>query len=67
MLSEPAIANLGWARLQRALTVLVGVGHLQPCLPAKDEGKRVEPPKPSTKLFCSVRRTMANCSIWPRP
>jgi len=47
MLSEPAIANLGWARLQQALTVLVGVGHLQPCLPAKDEGKRAR----ATKAF----------------
>ena len=36
-----------WARLQQAFVVLAGAGHLQPCLPAKDDGKRAK----STKAF----------------
>jgi SAM-dependent methyltransferase len=40
MFAEPVLANLGWARLQQALVVLVGAGHLQPCLPSKDDAKR---------------------------
>ena len=47
MVADPAIANLGWARLQQAFMVLAGAGHLQPCLPAKDDGKRAR----STKAF----------------
>ncbi len=39
--SKP-IADLGWARITQALAVLVGTGHLQPCLPAADEAKRAQ-------------------------
>ncbi|WP_324132742.1 class I SAM-dependent methyltransferase [Bosea sp. (in: a-proteobacteria)] len=39
--SKP-IADLGWARITQALTILVGTGHLQPCLPAADEAKRAQ-------------------------
>src|SRR5690606_23631273 len=40
---NPALAGLGWARLQQAILVLVGAGHLQPCpADAKGEGKRRE-------------------------
>lgn len=36
-----AIANLGWNRLQQAITILVGAGHLHPCTgPASDEERR---------------------------
>ncbi|WEJ32924.1 class I SAM-dependent methyltransferase [Devosia sp. SD17-2] len=42
MVTDTAIADLGWARLQQALVVLVGAGHLQPCLPAKDDAKRAK-------------------------
>ncbi|MCW5721259.1 MAG: class I SAM-dependent methyltransferase [Devosia sp.] len=42
------LADLGWARIQQAILVLVGAGHLQPCpADAKGEGKRRE----STKRF----------------
>lgn len=45
---SPKLADLGWARIQQAILVLVGVGHLQPCpVDAKGEGKRRE----STKRF----------------
>ncbi|MEE2953062.1 MAG: class I SAM-dependent methyltransferase [Pseudomonadota bacterium] len=47
LVSDPAIAALGWARLTQAFTVLVGSGHLQPCLPARDEAKRAK----TTKAF----------------
>lgn len=47
LVADPAIAGLGWARLQQALTILVGAGHLQPCLPAKDDARRAK----STKAF----------------
>jgi SAM-dependent methyltransferase len=47
MIADSAIASLGWARLRQALTVLVGAGHLQPCLPAQDEAKRAQ----RTKAF----------------
>jgi len=39
---DQAIADLGWARLGQALCVLVGLGHLQPCLPAAEEAKRAQ-------------------------
>lgn len=42
MLSDPAVAALGWAKLTQGLMVLTGMGHLQPCLPAKDEQKRAQ-------------------------
>lgn len=42
----PDVSSLGWARVQQAITVLVGMGHLQPCPPdAKGEAAR----KQSTK------------------
>lgn len=44
--SKP-IADLGWARITQALSILVGTGHLQPCLPAADEAKRAQ----RTKAF----------------
>jgi SAM-dependent methyltransferase len=43
----PAIADLGWARITQALAVLVGMGHLQPCLPSAEETKRAH----RTKAF----------------
>lgn len=42
LFATPQIAELGWARIMQAITVLVGAGHLQPCLSQKNEGKRRE-------------------------
>lgn len=42
-----AAKDLGWARIIQALTILVGSGHLQPCLPVKDEELRAK----STRAF----------------
>ncbi len=47
LFASPEIAGLGWAKIQQALAILVGAGHLQPSLSAKDEGKRAK----STKAF----------------
>lgn len=42
MSANRSIADLGWARITQALAVLVGTGHLQPCLPATEDGKRAQ-------------------------
>lgn len=43
VVSDKAIASLGWNRLQRILLTLVGAGHLQPCPSGKlDEAGRRE-------------------------
>lgn len=47
LFTSPEIAALGWAKIQQALAILVGIGHLQPSLPAKEESKRAK----STKAF----------------
>ncbi len=36
------VADLGWSRITQALAVLVGAGHVQPCLPAANEAKRAQ-------------------------
>lgn len=54
IVEDKAVAQLGWPRLIQALTVLVGSGHLQPALPAKDESKRRE----RTRAF--------NAAVWNR-
>lgn len=47
LMTNSTIAGFGWERIRQALTMLVGAGHLQPCLSAKDEGKRAR----TTKSF----------------
>ena len=42
LIATKSIADLGWARITQALAVLVGIGHVQPCLPAADEAKRTQ-------------------------
>ena len=32
IVNNKSIADLGWSRLQQAIIMLVGIGHLQPCL-----------------------------------
>lgn len=61
MLSSPPIAALGWNRLIEALVILVGSGQVQPCLPARDEGKRAR----STKAFnrAVVRRARDSADL----
>ena len=40
ILQDRTIANLGWNRLQQAIIILVGAGHLQPCLNSPKESRR---------------------------
>jgi SAM-dependent methyltransferase len=47
IVSQPGIAAMGGEKVQQAITVLVGAGHIQPCLGAKGEGAR----KARTKAF----------------
>jgi SAM-dependent methyltransferase len=42
LVADKAVDALGWARLTEALKILVGSGHLQPCLPVKDEARRAK-------------------------
>jgi hypothetical protein len=45
--ADSKIAALGWDRLQQALTILVGGGHVQPALAAAGDGARLA----STRAF----------------
>ena len=67
MLGDPAVASLGWARLQQALTVLVGAGHLQPCLPTKDEGKRAKSVKAFNNAVLQRARDSAELQFLASP
>ncbi len=42
LIEDSKVAGLGWARLQQALVVLVGSGHVQPCLEGKNDAQRRE-------------------------
>lgn len=42
MISDQKLAELGWPQIMQALAILVGAGHLQPCLPLRHEEKRKE-------------------------
>jgi len=42
LLAEKLSVGMSWEQVTRALTVLVGAGHLQPCLPEEGEDQRVE-------------------------
>ncbi|MCW5720966.1 MAG: methyltransferase regulatory domain-containing protein, partial [Devosia sp.] len=59
--AEPAVAALGWGRLQQALFVLVGMGHVQPCLPAQDQSARIK----STTSFnlAAMQRAQDNADL----
>ena len=47
MLEDPKVAEIGWGRLEQALMVLVGSGHLQPALYAAGDAERMV----STRAF----------------
>jgi SAM-dependent methyltransferase len=52
LIAEPALSGLGWAQVLEAFTVLVGAGHVQPCLSAKDEGKRAQRTRAFNAAVC---------------
>jgi len=47
LLTDQKVAALGWAKLQQALVILAGAGHLQPALDEKGDRKRTD----KTKVF----------------
>jgi SAM-dependent methyltransferase len=47
IVADPVVAKLGWPRLMQAVTILIGMGHLQPCLDAKGDATRTA----STRAF----------------
>ncbi len=53
--ATPEVRDLGWAKIQQALSILVGIGHLQPALPAKDDSRRSK----TTKAFNQAVMTRA--------
>jgi len=67
MAADPAIANLGWARLQQALTILVGAGHLQPALPSKGEGARAKTTKAFNHAVCQLARDNGDLQFLASP
>ena len=67
LIADEGVAALGWARLTQAFTVLVGAGHLQPCLPAKDEGKRAKSTKPFNQAVVARARDNADLQFLASP
>ena len=67
MSANRSIADLGWARITQALAVLVGTGHLQPCLPATEDGKRAQRTRAFNAAVLNGLRVPPNSSSWLRP
>lgn len=67
LLSDQKIADLGWGKLMQAISVLVGSGHLQPSLPAKDEGKRRERTKAFNNAVCERAKASADLAFLASP
>lgn len=67
LLTTPDIAALGWAKLMQAITILIGAGHLQPCLPAKNENKRKEKTSALNRVLCMRAHGSAEISFLASP
>ena len=67
MAKNPTIADLGWTRLKEALTILVGAGHVQPCLPAREEGKRIKGTKALNQVLLKKARENNNLQCLASP
>jgi SAM-dependent methyltransferase len=52
LLGEPEVGTIGWERLTQALMLLVGAGHICPCLSVEDEGIRAEACTAFNKAVC---------------
>ncbi|CAN1489285.1 AdoMet_MTases domain containing protein [Rhabdaerophilaceae bacterium] len=61
------IAALGWGKLRQALAVLVGMGHVQPCLPAKDEQRRTQSTKAFNAAVVKLSEVHGNVSFLASP
>ncbi|KQT51940.1 methyltransferase type 11 [Aureimonas sp. Leaf454] len=67
LVSDKAVDALGWAKLTQALTVLVGAGHLQPCLPPKDEAKRAKATRAFNAAVCARAEDGADLGFLASP
>ena len=67
LISDPAVAALGWTRLIQVFSVLVGMGHLQPCLPARDEGKRAKSTKALNQAIIARAKDGADLQFLASP
>ncbi|WAJ29952.1 methyltransferase regulatory domain-containing protein [Antarcticirhabdus aurantiaca] len=67
LVADKAIDALGSARIIEALTVLIGAGHVQPCLPTKDEGKRAKSTRAFNAAVCERARDNADLSYLASP
>ena len=67
LVAHEAIAKLGWSQLQQALLVLVGAGHLQPCLPAKGENGRAKVTKGFNSAVCERARDSGDIQYLASP
>ena len=67
MIADQKVADLGWARLTQALGILVGMGHLQPALPERNEGKRRERTKAFNTAVCQQARGSGDLSSLASP
>lgn len=67
MVSDPKVDALGWARVTQALTILVGANHVQPCLPAKDEGKRAKSTRGFNRAVMERARDNADLAFLASP
>ncbi|WP_158873984.1 class I SAM-dependent methyltransferase [Antarcticirhabdus aurantiaca] len=65
--ADKAVEALGWAKLTQALTILVGAGHVQPCLPAKDENKRAKSTRAFNAAVCERARDNADLGFLASP
>lgn len=63
-----SIADLGWQRLQQAITILVGAGHLQPCIgETMDEARRRKNAKALNNAIMERARYSADLKFLASP
>ncbi|WP_422018785.1 class I SAM-dependent methyltransferase [Roseibium sp.] len=51
LLQDETIGAISWSNILQAIALLVGLGHLQPCLPAKNEKKRRDSTRALNKVL----------------
>ena len=61
ILKNPEVARLSWNNIKQALSILFGAGHIEPCLPLKNEEKRLK----STRIlnYAIIQRAKQNADI----
>lgn len=67
LFATPEIAGLGWAKIQQAFAILVGMGHLQPSLPAKDENRRAKVTKAFNQAVLARARDSGDLQFLASP